>query len=181
MDDIFGNIKSADNLWQNPFDIWKNTGISAPSAPQAENKPAFDLRQAVKNLADSLKERWDSDITKSTQNHFLQNREANSSSSTASPYKDSYIAVTVKERRDAEITRLEQLQPQPYSHEEAVYIANTQVEGWLVEAIGKELVKSMLSKTMNELKIPTQAQHYIIATWETFVNDQKRKYQSKIV
>ena len=91
------------------------------------------------------------------------------------------IAITVKERRDTEITRLKQLSPQPYSHEEAVYIANTQVEGWLVEAIGKELVKSMLSKTMNELKIPKQAQHYIIATWETFVNDQERRYQSKIV
>ena len=91
------------------------------------------------------------------------------------------IAITVKARRDTEITRLKQLSPQPYSHEEAVYIANTQVEGWLVEAIGKELVKSMLSKTMNELKIPKQAQHYIIATWETFVNDQERRYQSKIV
>jgi hypothetical protein len=91
------------------------------------------------------------------------------------------IAITVKARRDTEITRLKQLSPQPYSHEEAVYIANTQVEGWLVEAIGKELVKSMLSKTMNELKMPKQAQHYIIATWETFANDQERRYQSKIV
>jgi len=54
------SVSIADNLWQNLFDAWKKhltAGISAPSAPQAENKPAFDLldlRQAIQRLTDTF-------------------------------------------------------------------------------------------------------------------------------
>lgn len=79
---IYGNINLADQLWQNPYDTQKNdftTGISAFLAPQTEKEPAFDVNQAIQNLADNLRERWDADTAQPTANTSVQFNEDSSS------------------------------------------------------------------------------------------------------
>ena len=93
------------------------------------------------------------------------------------------IAVTVKRRRDNEIERLKKTKPyaETLSERQIIEMANSRVEGWFLEEIGKEIVKNVMGKIMNEKKIAEDVQPFVIAAWDTFVQDREREYQKSSI
>ena len=77
---MFGNITLADNLWQNPFDIWKdrpNPTIPAASELQMGNKAAFDpldLRQAILDFTEKVRQTMNSSYAEQTPKQPTANR-----------------------------------------------------------------------------------------------------------